>query len=444
MPRTPGRPIPRRRPSSGTCAPAGAPGRLGRGAGGGLAAAARAAGCRDPGRRPGHRHLRPRPPRRGPGRRCPARRPRARPARHAAGRGRSRPALPRVPAGQPRRPADRGRHPVRRVRPGPRPRPGRHLGRRRRPPRRAAGALSAHPRGARWSGRGSRAAPCWSAASRAASRPTSCCRRDGPRRSRRRAPPCAIGRSSGWPVRVTTTIPTPAPPGCPREAHDAVRWGLERGPVLVQTPRAGYVLRLACDRCRTPARCSACTRPAPAHRSDDAAPLSLVRHRGAGLGVRRVRWARAAGAGDRRRPHRRRARPRVRAGAGGHLQRRPGARRGRRRAPDRGRDARRRAGGGGGVRRRRTPRHLAAARPRQHASGGGGAAPLVQRGRAAAPRRPGAGRRRAGRPRAAGAGAVGPGRVRRTRGRRTPRGPAAAGDPGRDPPRLHRARSTTR
>jgi primosomal protein N' (replication factor Y) len=47
----------------------------------------------------------------------------------------------------------------------------------------------------------------------------------------------------------------------PREAHDAVRWGLERGPVLVQTPRAGYVLKLACDRCRTPARCSACSGP---------------------------------------------------------------------------------------------------------------------------------------------------------------------------------------
>jgi primosomal protein N' (replication factor Y) len=47
----------------------------------------------------------------------------------------------------------------------------------------------------------------------------------------------------------------------PSEAHTAVRWGLERGPVLVQTPRAGYVLRLACDRCRTPARCSACRGP---------------------------------------------------------------------------------------------------------------------------------------------------------------------------------------
>ncbi|MEZ0579955.1 primosomal protein N' [Nocardioides sp. MH1] len=47
----------------------------------------------------------------------------------------------------------------------------------------------------------------------------------------------------------------------PKEAHDAVRWGLERGPVLVQTPRAGYVLRLACDRCRTPARCERCAGP---------------------------------------------------------------------------------------------------------------------------------------------------------------------------------------
>jgi primosomal protein N' (replication factor Y) len=47
----------------------------------------------------------------------------------------------------------------------------------------------------------------------------------------------------------------------PKEAHDAVRWGLDRGPVLVQTPRAGYVLRLSCDRCRTPARCMVCAGP---------------------------------------------------------------------------------------------------------------------------------------------------------------------------------------
>ncbi len=47
----------------------------------------------------------------------------------------------------------------------------------------------------------------------------------------------------------------------PREAYEAVRWGLERGPVLVQTPRAGYAVKLACERCRTPARCGACAGP---------------------------------------------------------------------------------------------------------------------------------------------------------------------------------------
>lgn len=47
----------------------------------------------------------------------------------------------------------------------------------------------------------------------------------------------------------------------PREAHQAMKWGLERGPVLIQTPRAGYALRLACERCRTPARCGACAGP---------------------------------------------------------------------------------------------------------------------------------------------------------------------------------------
>lgn len=47
----------------------------------------------------------------------------------------------------------------------------------------------------------------------------------------------------------------------PAEAARQVRAGLERGPVLVQTPRAGYAVSLACERCRTPARCRACTGP---------------------------------------------------------------------------------------------------------------------------------------------------------------------------------------
>ncbi|GAA1450895.1 primosomal protein N' [Mycobacterium cookii] len=47
----------------------------------------------------------------------------------------------------------------------------------------------------------------------------------------------------------------------PRAAYDALRAGLESGPVLVQTPRAGYAASLACDTCRAPARCTACTGP---------------------------------------------------------------------------------------------------------------------------------------------------------------------------------------
>jgi primosomal protein N' (replication factor Y) (superfamily II helicase) len=47
----------------------------------------------------------------------------------------------------------------------------------------------------------------------------------------------------------------------PGQAHEAVRAGLEQGSVLVQTPRSGYAASLACERCRTPARCSECRGP---------------------------------------------------------------------------------------------------------------------------------------------------------------------------------------
>ena len=47
----------------------------------------------------------------------------------------------------------------------------------------------------------------------------------------------------------------------PRAAYDAIRRGLETGPVLVQTPRAGYAPSLACEQCRTPSRCAVCTGP---------------------------------------------------------------------------------------------------------------------------------------------------------------------------------------
>lgn len=47
----------------------------------------------------------------------------------------------------------------------------------------------------------------------------------------------------------------------PSLAWQVARDGLRRGPVLVQVPRRGYVPRLACARCREPARCRHCAGP---------------------------------------------------------------------------------------------------------------------------------------------------------------------------------------
>lgn len=47
----------------------------------------------------------------------------------------------------------------------------------------------------------------------------------------------------------------------PGAAWRAAKEGLERGPVLVQVARAGYAPSLACERCREPARCTACQGP---------------------------------------------------------------------------------------------------------------------------------------------------------------------------------------
>ncbi|WP_035840771.1 primosomal protein N' [Kitasatospora azatica] len=47
----------------------------------------------------------------------------------------------------------------------------------------------------------------------------------------------------------------------PSVAWQAAREGLREGPVLVQVPRRGYVPRLACERCREPARCAHCAGP---------------------------------------------------------------------------------------------------------------------------------------------------------------------------------------
>jgi primosomal protein N' (replication factor Y) (superfamily II helicase) len=47
----------------------------------------------------------------------------------------------------------------------------------------------------------------------------------------------------------------------PSLAWRAARDALHLGPVLVQVPRRGYVPRLACERCREPARCAHCRGP---------------------------------------------------------------------------------------------------------------------------------------------------------------------------------------
>ncbi|MFE6688940.1 primosomal protein N' [Streptomyces sp. NPDC057743] len=57
----------------------------------------------------------------------------------------------------------------------------------------------------------------------------------------------------------------------PSMAWQIVRDGLTRGPVLVQVPRRGYAPRLACERCRTPARCRACAGPLEAREAGELA-----------------------------------------------------------------------------------------------------------------------------------------------------------------------------
>ncbi|MCM3513666.1 primosomal protein N' [Nocardioides sp. P86] len=47
----------------------------------------------------------------------------------------------------------------------------------------------------------------------------------------------------------------------PTQVRDLVRDALGSGPVLVSVPRGGYAASLACERCRTPARCAVCSGP---------------------------------------------------------------------------------------------------------------------------------------------------------------------------------------
>ncbi|GAA0686765.1 primosomal protein N' [Kitasatospora atroaurantiaca] len=57
-------------------------------------------------------------------------------------------------------------------------------------------------------------------------------------------------------------------------AMEVAQDALKRGPVLIQVPRRGYVPRLACGRCRTPARCRHCVGPLEARSAGSALECS--------------------------------------------------------------------------------------------------------------------------------------------------------------------------
>ena len=161
----------------------------------------------------------------------------------------------------------RGRHPRGRLRPGADPRAGRAVGRRRRPVRRAAGAVPACARGAAAAGL--------------------------PRASRRmligahsRSVEAQALVESGWASELTRRprVVRAAAPQVQRDGETDADWSATRsarsarmpaqvfsrgargagdpGPVLVHTPRFGYLPALACARCRSPARCPRCSGPA--------------------------------------------------------------------------------------------------------------------------------------------------------------------------------------
>ena len=191
----------------------------------------------------------------------------------------------------------------------------------------------------------------------------------------------------------------------PRQVHDAIRDGLRSGPVLVQTPRTGYAAALACERCRTPARCATCS--GPLQLSDPTSPPSCrwCAAVAEGWACPDLRAPRPARAGARGRPHRRGARTLLPQHPRAHLQRGPGAQRRRRRAGDRGGDPGCRAGGRRRLRHRGPARHLAAAGRHRPAHRRGGAAALVHGGR---PGATGRSSRRGGGPGPPGAPGTGP------------------------------------
>ena len=71
--------------------------------------------------------------------------------------------------------------------------------------------------------------------------------------------PEQVTRRRMWPVLEVSDGDAGAPARLPRAVFKAIRGCA--GPVLVQVPRRGYRTSLACQSCRTPARCTACGGP---------------------------------------------------------------------------------------------------------------------------------------------------------------------------------------
>ena len=193
-------------------------------------------------------------------------------------------------------------------------------------------------------------------------------------------------RVAGATDRARERDPHAAGARLPAEVHQTVRDALEHGPVLVQTPRLGYVPSLACERCREPARCRTCSGPL-ALPSPTAPPTCRW------CGTEQPAWAcavcghrglRAPVVGDSRTAEelgRTFPAVRVRSSSGDRVlaavEDRPAIV-----VATPGRGAR----GRGGLRRRRAARHLADPGPDRPARHGGGAAALGQR-RGPGPRR---------------------------------------------------------
>lgn len=79
-----------------------------------------------------------------------------------------------------------------------------------------------------------------------------------PADQRRLAPAVRLAADSDWDLERD---PLARSVRMPSEVFSVLRAGLASGPVLVQVPRAGYLVVLVCDNCRDPVRCPRCQGP---------------------------------------------------------------------------------------------------------------------------------------------------------------------------------------